>query len=277
MLKAVGVEPHSVQRDRASAPVILLKDKADHLIRYDPADEWVAQQADDLRAYNALIAAQDISLPGWTGTSRSTDLTRIYNGGWDRGGRHFGGWWQGVPSKQRPGILINGTATTELDYGGFFPRALYHLAGQEMPGDPYDIPEVRHLIEGWGLAWEAGGRKAIKRLVNIAISARSKNAFLTEESIEQLGLPKELIRQCVPLMIKHHHPIKGRLLKGASLGLMNLESDICQSIICSGLKDGVVILPIFDSFIATSAEAGYLRQRMVSEYQSRLGYAPEVH
>jgi hypothetical protein len=257
----------------------VLKGKDDRLIRYDPTDERVAQQADELRAYNAFIAAQDITLRGKADTPRFGDLTRIFNdGSWDRGGRHFGGWWQRLSKAERSNILINGKKTVELDYGGFFPRALYHLTDQELRGeDPYDIPEIRHLMEYRGIDWDSKGRKAVKTMANIAISAKRKTAFFSDESKKKISLPEDLIASCVPIIIDHHAPIKDHLLKGRSLELMNLESDICHRIICRGMDDGVVILPVFDSFVTTMDEEDYLNHQMMESYKLKLGHSPIIH
>jgi hypothetical protein len=276
-LAGLGIDLHAVQRDRASAAVIVLKDEGDRLIRYDPADDRVARQIEELRDYNALVAAQQITRCG-ADTPRFGDLTRFYKGGWDQGGRHFGGWWQRIGSEKRSDILINGKETIELDFGGFFPRALYHLTGQESPGDdPYDIPDIRHLMENHGIDWDSKGRKAVKTMVSIAISAKSKNAFLGEKSKGKIALPGDLITSCVPKIIDYHSPIKDHLLKGKALDLMNAESDICHGVIIRGLNDGVVVLPIFDSFVTTKGEEEYLRGLMVDEYAKRLGNKPTIH
>ena len=279
MLSELGIEPNLVQRDRANAPVIVLRDDDDRLVRYYRDDERIIQQTAELRTYNSFIAAQDISLPGWDGPCCSSDLTRIYNDGrWDRGGRHFGGWWQPVPSDERTKILINGEQTTELDYGGFFPRALYHLTGQDLRGDdPYNIPEIRNLIDRHGIEWTSGGRRSVKTMVNIAISAKSKNAFFSADSIKEINLPEHLIRESIPLIFEHHNPIKEHLLKGKALEIMNLESNICQEIICRGMEDGVVILPVFDSFITSIDKLDYLANLMIEEYEKLVGYRPTIH
>jgi hypothetical protein len=168
--------------------------------------------------------------------------------------------------------------TVELDYGGFFPRALYHQTGQELRGeDPYDIPEIRRLLERHGMDWASNGRKAVKTMVNIAISAKRKTAFFSEKSKKKISIPEDLIESCVPIIIDHHAPIKDHLLKGRALELMNLESDICQKIICRGMTDGVVILPVFDSFITTKDEEDYLNQQMMESYTLILGHCPIIH
>jgi hypothetical protein len=277
-LKDHNIDVRAVQRDRASAPVIVLKGKGGNLVRYDPSDERIAHQVEELRAYNAFIAAQHITLCGKTETPPFGGLTRIYNDGrWDRGGRHFGGWWQRIRSAQRSGILINRKETIELDYGGFMTRALYHLTDQQVPDDPYDIPAIRRLFESRGIEWKTRGRSAVKTILNIAISAKSKNAYHTKGSIDQISLPIDLIKLCLPIIFDYHNPIRSHLLKRRSLELMNLESDICQDVICRGMKDGIVILPVFDSFITNSNNENYLNRVMTELYRKRLPFSPTIH
>jgi hypothetical protein len=123
--------------------------------------------------------------------------------------------------EDRSTILINGRETVELDYGGFFPRALYHQTGQELAGeDPYDIPEVRHLLKAHGMDWSTEGRRAVKTMVNIAISAKRRTAHISEKSQKEISLPADTIDLCIPLLIAHHSPIKGQFFKGSSLTLI---------------------------------------------------------
>jgi len=278
-LKALGIEPEAVHRDHLNAPTIILKGENGRLIRYDPADELISGQISELRAYNIFNAAHSISCPEWKGKSRLTGLTRTYNeGSWGRGGRHFGGFWQRIPSNLRSGLLIDGKQTVEFDYGGFNTRALYHLTGQELEGDdPYDIPEIRNLFNGVGIDWEVEGRKAVKRIINIAIGAKSKNALFTNKALKNIGIDELLVRKCVPLIIDHHQPIKDHIFKGKSLELMKLESDICHDIIIAGMDEGIIILPVFDSFLTTEDNAYYLRFQMEEKYKNKLGYMPAIH
>lgn len=277
-LKGLDIDRQSVRRDSANAPVIVLKDKGGCPIRYDPQDARITQSIEELRSLNAYLADQNISLRGDGKTPKFRDLTRFFNGGsWDLGGRHFGPWWQRESKVKRSDILINGQETAELDFGGFFPRALHHLSGQELRGDPYDIPKIKHLLEGVGVDWETKGRAAVKTMVNIAISAKSKMALFGKDAEVKLGLPDFIVEQCLAAIIEHHNAIKGHLLRGRSLELMNIESDICQRVMVEGMRDNVVILPIFDSFRVDKNKEDYLRQSMEAAYKERVGYRPEIH
>src|SRR5947207_9185465 len=67
-------------------------------------------------------------------------LVRIFNdGSFERGGRFYGGWWQGVPQHYRMHITIDGEPTVEADYSAIHPRLLYAREGMDCCGDPYDV------------------------------------------------------------------------------------------------------------------------------------------
>ena len=89
-----------------------------------------------------------------------TSYRRIFNGTFARGGRWYGPWWQGVPSRIRRGIRINDEPTCEPDIRGCHMRLLCARAGVALAdGDPYgdlDLP-----------------RNDIKLAINIMLNASS--------------------------------------------------------------------------------------------------------
>jgi len=68
-------------------------------------------------------------------------LRRVFSrASMELGGRFYGGWWQYIPSENRPYITINGLATTEIDFSELHPRLLYIDNKLEPPsGDLYDV------------------------------------------------------------------------------------------------------------------------------------------
>lgn len=269
----IGLE--AVRRDTVNAPVIVLKDENKRRICYDPRGEWIAQRIGELRAYNAFIEDQDIFLPGH-GTPRFCSLTRIYNdGSWKRGGRHYQGWWQNIGPAERLGILINGQGVIELDFGGFMTRALYHLSGLDFQGDPYDVPEVRGLFEGAGLDWLKEGRPIVKDAINVLLNVSSRHAIYKMR--DQFPDQRVPLKHIVPRIIEYHKPIGDSFFKVVSPRIMNIESNICSDIILTGMSDGVVILPIVDSFITDEKNNDYLRGLMYSSYRRELRFEPLIH
>lgn len=64
-------------------------------------------------------------------------MKRVFSGDLKTGGRWYSNF-QNWRSYHRGALLINGEPTIELDYAGFHPRLLYHRAGIDMKGDPYE-------------------------------------------------------------------------------------------------------------------------------------------
>ena len=69
-------------------------------------------------------------------------LRRIFSrGSLEQGGRFYGGFWQSIPERHRPHILIDGKKTIEIDFSTMSLRILYAQEGIEVPFDRdlYDI------------------------------------------------------------------------------------------------------------------------------------------
>lgn len=69
-------------------------------------------------------------------------LIRLFAETWERGGRLYGGYWQGMPKAFRAQLLIGGQPTVELDYSRLHPRMLYNREGMAFATDfdPYTVP-----------------------------------------------------------------------------------------------------------------------------------------
>src|SRR5690606_7160870 len=66
------------------------------------------------------------------GDVEATTLCRIFKGGWDRGGRLYGGWWINLPKSERRHRRINGEPTVERAYGRLHPTLLYARLSREL-------------------------------------------------------------------------------------------------------------------------------------------------
>ena len=67
-------------------------------------------------------------------------LVRIFSEGrLDRGSRFYRGWWQNVPSEDRPFITIAGKKTCEYDFSQLNPNMVYFLRDKKLGSvDAYD-------------------------------------------------------------------------------------------------------------------------------------------
>lgn len=285
-----------------TAPVIVLKGrkegerKTKPLLPYDQDDPKIAQMIRAVRDYNFFLRQHDIALdlperdleamyhmPEKAGNPRppinfsDKSLHRVFNNGtFEQGGRFTGAWWINVPAKFRDHLLIDGAPTVELDYSGCFLRMVYHLEKLEMKGDPYDLPVIHKLADAQGLKWEAV-RSAVKSLTNIYLNAEPDSRIGRFPEITR-DLPRGVRRpkRIYDMIAKHHRPIARQFLTGCGLSLMRQESDICGGILSDGLRDGIVVLPVYDSFVVKREHEGWLEQAMTENYRKRIGFNPEI-
>lgn len=199
------------------------------------------------------------------------DLYRVFNDGtfW-HGGRFYGGFWQGIPKAVRrqyrhgtkepipnESLLIDGEPTIELDFATLHPRLLYAQIGADSDETAYQLDyEPR------------GGRDAIKAAFNIAVNANTtrKAQYATARTILKittgaddpeitpaaLGEARKLIAA-----IRARHPEldrRGVFLTGEGVRLQRIDSDLCARVLSDLLAQGIVALPIHDSFLVRARD-----------------------
>lgn len=280
---ALGINHHHTCRD--GQPVLRLKDHRKKLVSYDRADHRRA--IDLVSGYNKFIAEQTLSLQTlpaeeWERARNNdrvpdfseTSLYRVFNNSdWRQGGRFYGGWWQSIFSEWRKHIVINWEQTVELDYSGFLTRALYHSSGLDFEGDPYDIKPIRTFAEKKGADWEVV-RTNIKLATNILINAKPGDGL---GRMSDLKMPKGLSKKkAFQFITEHHQAIANKFRCGAGLRIMYRESSICQAILTDGVKRGIPVLPVHDSYLVQSRHRNWLRGMMISCYQDEFGYDPVI-
>lgn len=265
--------------DTSLAPVVILRDQAKRLAPYSEDDR--AEEIATVRAINAFIGAQrfDLKLPAGVILKRRPNmrakwLRRIYNINFERGGRFYGGWWQGQPKEVRRFITINGEPTIELDYSSMHPRMLYHEAGIDYPGDPYDVPEIKKACALAGMPWKQG-REIVKSLLPAILNARQLKGLWSIK--ECRALPKTIRPvDALRAIQKHNEQIADRMFTGVGPLLMKKESDICAEVLHRAMDEGIPILSIHDSFIVQATNSEWLRNTMMTSYHNTLGRNPSV-
>lgn len=184
------------------------------------------------------------------------------------GGRFYGGWWQFIPKKYRVYITINWLPTIEVDFSGLHPYMLYHLEGLEPPhGDMYDI----------GL-WTTDAQKDIRRPIvkeffNAIINDENGRYVLPKEHKKSLGITSSNL---LKLIKKKHAPIAHRFESGYGLTLQYEDSQIAEQVLVDLQKQGIVCLPIHDSFIVQSINRSELERAMIKAYRNRFGSAIDM-
>jgi hypothetical protein len=262
--------------DVENAPVVFLRNEYGRNIRYARQD--VTNETAFLRRYNGFICDQAFGFAGKKKLPKFVDLTkirlrRVYNRSLDLGGRFYGGFWQVCPERDRHRITINGNRTTELDFSGFLPRAIYHECGIDYRDDPYAAPELMAAFEKAGIPWSEG-RKLVKRIFFMLLNAKSEKVY----GSETLRLLPNTIqpKQAVDAILRHNDQIRRRFFTQYSLPMMKKDSALCEDILKAGEAARITVLPIHDSFIVEEIHRDWLRCEMASLYRKHFGYDPII-
>ena len=183
-------------------------------------------------------------------------LRRVFaRGSMEKGGRFYGGWWQGIPEIHRPHIRIDGYKTIEVDYSGIAIRIISAQLGNPLPADvdPYDI----------GLSdWEGskdGRRKTVKKIVNALINDEDGVYRLPKDAEDQLGVDEAAFKK---LFQKTHPLIYEQLATGIGLKAQYIDSQIAEKVMLTMMEDDIVVLPIHDSFCVRLAYKQWLETVM---------------
>jgi hypothetical protein len=212
-------------------------------------------------------------------------------GSFERGGRFYGGWWQGVPSELRKYIEVDGLMTVELDFASIQPRMLYALADENPYDDAYVLP-------GWGLEFRPIAKKAFNQLLNSSQSSRNPNHWpqrfaptlsLLNESPpadwnaknqnEKLRYIRALFTQktnrdydqFLTDLLNFHAPIDSSFFSGAWAEMQFLDSQIAEKTMIKLLDQGVTALPIHDSFIVRRGAERLLDEAMKNAFKEVVG------
>ena len=167
-------------------------------------------------------------------------LVRIFNGGsFNLGGRFYNGFWQNMRKADRGLITLDGSSTVEPDYRCLHPSMLYALAGGRLGGDAYDIGPLPDGVT----------RAHVKRALNTLINADTRQKALG--AIVYLDDFPGDYRQAADLAERiedRHSTIACAFGSGVGRKLQNLDSQMAERVMLDLLNEGVVVLPIHDSF-----------------------------
>lgn len=258
---------------------IIVKDK-DHE-RIPPPD---SELADSLR--HEVLRAQafadyaeiDLRLPpeGWEELRRQMregntlldlsgrSLYRVFNDGdMSKGGRYYGPYYQGIPSKLRCWFYLNGQPTVELDFKCLHPSILYAEAFEPIPDDCYDLPGYDR----------ARFRPLIKRALNVFINAkkrekaaqslvyrwqmeRTPNSGIRKEKHVWDSLPdvrteheaREHANKLLDALTEHHRPIANKFGSDEGKRLQGLDAAIAGRVLSETASIHCPIMIFHDGF-----------------------------
>lgn len=296
-----GITENSLTLDQPLESLVRLRrgNSKTPLVAYEPtADtrQWEAL----LATCNAFLAQQDIALeitaeeeaewvrhwnkdrdedrPSLVRPERfKTGLYRTFsNGSFEQGGRMYGGWWINTPKSLRQKITINGQPTVELDFSGCAIRMLYHERGIDYQGDPYLLDAVAAYELEMGLQ-PGHFREAIKAITQALIN--DCDGLHPEEILLPDGLsfrPKFKRAEVRRMIEEKHAPIADAFGTGAGLRLQRQDSDLALEIISTLREQGIVALPIHDSFVSSEASRDNLLGQMTTLYRAKFGFDPVI-
>ncbi len=171
------------------------------------------------------------------------------------GGRFYGPFWQQLPKQDRKRLQLNGRPVIELDFPTLHPRLLYAQTGHSLDGDAYDI-------KGWD-------RPLVKTAFNILVNAdtRQKAVAAIAEQIGGEGAFK-VAADLANDICESHPAISDAFGSGAGLRLQRIDADMAESVLLKLRKQGIVALPIHDSFIVEQHHQGALQAAMDEAFQA---------
>jgi len=158
----------------------------------------------------------------------------------------------------RANILIDGEPTVELDFSNMFLMMLYHTEGIDYQSDGYEI-------DGYE-------RDNVKLAVNILFNTKNKKgavSALRNNGISDGGKLIELIKKKHSRLEKYFHSEKAN-------ELMRKESDIATEIITIGIFEGIIPLPIHDSFIIQKKYKSTFESIMCDVYRDTFKFKPRI-
>lgn len=166
--------------------------------------------------------------------------------------------WQNMKAEERGRITIDGERVAEIDYRSLHPAILYAVAGAPMPSDCY-------ALDGWPRPLV---KVATLILINASTEARARKAIANQQPMEALAPlgTQEAFRKADALIqaIKMlHRPIASAFHSDAGAWLMAIDSDIAATVMSILLAQGIVVLPVHDSFLVQASKAPQLEAAMM--------------
>lgn len=232
---------------------ILLRDADGALIDYRDTASTMRMRR-KLDQINEAIRSTDIS------DNVASPLVRIFNRNFERGGRFYaqGGGWQSMKKEARKRITIDGEPVVEIDYKTLHPAILYAQAGIPLPEDCY-------TLDGWPRPLV---KLALLVLINAKNWAAARLAIANHDTMAAITTPgsPEAKEEAVRLIaaVKHPHSrIKWAFHSDQGAKLMRIDSDIAETVMHLMLRQGVVVLPVHDSFLVPASKAEVLEECMM--------------
>ena len=209
-------------------------------------------------------------------------IYRVFNNKkWDNGGRFYGAWWQSVPSAWRHRITIDNHITREKDYTSVHFYILYNQAGLEFPTkmvdelgvfDPYDLSPYMNWADEEIKQW----RDVTKLAMNIMLNAKDQQSAIKamQRDRKKMKIPRHFKdwKDFVEFIRDKHKDIDFAFCSGKGVEYQFIDSKVANRVMEIMLQEnGVMVLPIHDSFICHTKHEEKLDQAMFKACKEELG------
>ncbi|MBU1230260.1 MAG: hypothetical protein KKA55_08130 [Proteobacteria bacterium] len=279
------------------AETIILRDDDGKAVDYERDTVEVARMRKHLTQLNEVLSKVDIRLD--MTSDELADLNeqrkrhrsmpirywrkamhRIFaNGSFKQGGRFYRCWWMDIGEGLRKRILIDGEATVEKDYSAIHPTLLYaRETGQLPPDKPYEVEghEGDELV-----------RRVAKKLLLVMINAKRgesvKKAFVWHRDRHENFTDEERSRvaaldldEITAKLKMRHKPIAKHFSSNVGVKLQYEDAQIAERVMLTLAKQGVVALPIHDSFVVQARHEAALVEAMEQAFQWQCGVVPVI-
>jgi hypothetical protein len=227
-------------------------------------NDQLEQLATELRNRRENEASDDDQLRDGTLDFSRVQLRRIFSRGlMTKGGRFYGGWWQSLPGMYRGHILINDKKTVEVDYSGMSLRIFAALQGKELSIDK-DIYNLD--FDDWQ-GGQDSRRKPIKTFVNAILNDEQGNYRLSKTKQALTGLTHEQLKD---KLFETYEWLEEAIHAGVGLDTQFYDSQIAMTVMKEMMAEGILVLPIHDSFIARSGFQQLLETKMKEAFYTHL-------
>jgi hypothetical protein len=244
--------------------VIWLRDAKRRLVNY--VDTWLTHRMrKEVEAINSTMAGITVGLDGpdvhkagsyWVVAGNLVIPTpprvrRVFNrSSFDKGGRLYG-WWQGLRSRHRATMTLNGEAVLEPDYAQFHAQIIYALREIPLISDAYETGEFP--------------RDHGKMAFNIAVNAKNQRGAIVAIS-EHLKMERRTASRLLDAIIAKHKPVADVFCSDAGVTLMRIDSDITLLAIKDCQSCSIPVLPVHDSLIVPARDAERVAEIMVKAF-----------
>ncbi len=181
----------------------------------------------------------------------------VFNGGPVRIGRVYSRF-QNMPRRLREELTINGQSTVELDYKANHLMML--LAGEidPLPNDPYtDIALLAST-----------SRDKVKEFFTTSLGANNEETAFN--ALKSKRVNRQQFNALKDATLASFPSVERALFKDVGAMLQSLEGQIALDIMYEGIKAGIPVLPVHDSFITTTKHEDWLREQMYVQWMNHV-------